>query len=50
MAEPIVADLGLELVEVEFRREAQGWILRMYLDKPGGITLDDCQAGERGAG
>lgn len=43
MAEPIVADLGMELVEVEFRREAQGWILRVYLDRPGGITLDNCK-------
>jgi len=43
LAEPILADLGLELVEVEFRREAQGMVLRVYLDRPGGITLADCQ-------
>ncbi len=43
LAEPILADLGLELVDAEFRREAQGWILRLYMDKPGGVTLDDCQ-------
>ena len=33
---------GLELVEVEYRREARGWVLRLYVDKEGGITLDDC--------
>ncbi|HWP34382.1 MAG TPA: ribosome maturation factor RimP [Thermodesulfobacteriota bacterium] len=44
LAEPIAADLGLEVVEVEFRREQGGWVLRLYLDKPGGVTLDDCAA------
>lgn len=43
LAEPILADRGMELVEVEFRREARGWILRLYVDRPGGVTLDDCQ-------
>jgi ribosome maturation factor RimP len=43
VAQPILTDGGLELVEVEFRREARGWILRLYIDKPGGVTLDDCQ-------
>lgn len=33
---------GFELVEVEFRREPRGWVLRLYVDKEGGITLDDC--------
>lgn len=43
LAEPMLADRGMELVEVEFRREARGWILRLYVDRPGGVTLDDCQ-------
>jgi ribosome maturation factor RimP len=43
LAEPILADEGLELVDVEFRREAQGWVLRLYMDRAGGVTLDDCQ-------
>ncbi len=43
LAEPILADRGLELVEVEFRRETHGWVLRIYMDKKGGVTLDDCQ-------
>ncbi len=40
---PLAEAEGLELVAVEFQRETAGWILRVYLDKAGGITLDDCQ-------
>ena len=43
LAEPILADRMLELVQVEFQREARGWILRLYIDHPSGVTLDDCQ-------
>jgi ribosome maturation factor RimP len=32
----------MELVELEYKREGQGMVLRVYLDKPGGVTLDDC--------
>lgn len=35
---------GLELVDVEFIKEAGLWYLRYYVDKPGGVTLDDCQS------
>lgn len=40
--EPLLFQAGLELVDIEYRREAKGWVLRLYLDKEGGITLDDC--------
>jgi ribosome maturation factor RimP len=43
VAEPILAERGLELVEVELQREGRGWILRLYMDRAGGVTLDDCQ-------
>lgn len=33
---------GMELVHVEFQREAGGRILRLYIDRPGGVTLNDC--------
>jgi ribosome maturation factor RimP len=33
---------GLELVHLEYQREAGGRILRLFIDKPGGVTLDDC--------
>jgi ribosome maturation factor RimP len=32
----------MELVEIEYRRESKGWVLRLYIDKPDGVTLDDC--------
>lgn len=41
---------GLELVHVEFQREAGGRILRLYIDQPGGVTLDDCVNISRQAG
>ena len=40
---PTVAELGYELVEVEFVKEAAGWVLTLYIDSPDGITLDDCE-------
>ena len=43
IAIPLFMELGLELVDVEFRREANGWILRLFIDKPGGVVLGDCQ-------
>lgn len=43
LARPLAEADGLELVAVEFLREGGGWVLRVYIDKPGGITLDDCQ-------
>ena len=42
LAEPILVGEGMELVEIEYRREAQGWVLRLMIDKEGGVTLDDC--------
>jgi ribosome maturation factor RimP len=34
---------GVELVDVEFRRESAGWVLRVFIDKAGGVSLDDCK-------
>jgi len=42
LADPILRDEGMELVETEYRREARGWVLRLYIDKERGVTLDDC--------
>jgi ribosome maturation factor RimP len=41
-AEPLLADMGMELVEIQFRREGHGWVLRLFIDKEGGVTIDDC--------
>lgn len=40
---PLVADKGFELVDVEYVKEGGNWYLRAYIDKPGGITVDDCE-------
>jgi ribosome maturation factor RimP len=42
IAQPLLDSLGIELVELEFRKEGHGMVLRLYIDKPGGIMLDDC--------
>lgn len=42
LAEPLCRGEGVELVHVEYGREHGGRTLRIYLDKSGGITLDDC--------
>ena len=42
LAEPLCRSEGMELVHVEYQREPGGRTLRIYLDKPGGVTLDDC--------
>lgn len=43
MLEPIMEEHQFELVDVEWVREAGNWYLRAYVDKEGGITLDDCE-------
>jgi ribosome maturation factor RimP len=50
LAAPIFADLGLELVEVQFRREKAGWVLRLIIYRPTGITVDDCATVSREVG
>lgn len=42
LAEPLCAAEGMELIHVEYQREAGGRILRVYVEKPGGVSLDDC--------
>ncbi|HEX7127077.1 MAG TPA: ribosome maturation factor RimP [Thermodesulfobacteriota bacterium] len=47
LAEPVAAALGLEVIDIEYRREGGGWVLRLFIDKPGGVSLDDCTAMSR---
>ena len=47
MLAPIVEAAGFELVDVEYVKEAGNWYLRGYIDKPGGITVNDCEAVSR---
>ena len=44
LAAPIAEKLGLELWDVEYIREAGQWFLRVYIDKDGGVSIDDCEA------
>lgn len=50
-AQAIVADtltaMGLDLVDVEYVREGKTWYLRFFIDKRGGVTLDDCANASR---
>ncbi len=41
-AEELLPSLGLELFDVQFRREGHGWVLRLYIDREDGVSLDDC--------
>ena len=41
-ADSLLPAMGLELFDVQFRREGHGWVLRLMVDKEEGVTLDDC--------
>lgn len=41
---PIIDSLGMELVEVDFSKTRQGDALTVFIDKEGGVSLDDCEA------
>ena len=43
LIEALVADEGCELVDITYQREPQGWVLRVYIDRSGGVTIADCQ-------
>jgi ribosome maturation factor RimP len=40
---PVLEKSGFELVDIEYQKEGPNWYLRVYIDKPNGITVDDCQ-------
>ena len=44
---PIMEENNFELVDVEYVKEAGTWYLRAYIDKPGGINVDDCEVVSR---
>ena len=43
LIEPVLAAEGLELVDVEYKKEGPNWVLRIFIDKEKGITVGDCQ-------
>jgi ribosome maturation factor RimP len=42
LVEPVLEDMDFELVDVEYLSRHGKWVLRLYIDKEGGVTLDDC--------
>ena len=50
LVEPVVVYAGMELIDVEYGREPSGMVLRLIIDKPGGVTIDDCSHISRQAG
>lgn len=42
LAQPLAAELGLTLWDVTFTKEGADWYLRIFIDKPGGVSIDDC--------
>ena len=43
LAEEAISRSGYELVDLEYRREPGGWTVRLFIDRPGGVTLEDCK-------
>ena len=43
LIEPVLSIEGLELVDVEYKKEGKNWVLRIFIDKEGGVTVADCQ-------
>lgn len=44
LVEPYIEEQGLELVDVEYVKEGAHWYLRVFIDKVGGVDLNDCQS------
>lgn len=42
LVEPLLHEIGFEMVDIEFQFERGRWILRVFIDKEGGVTVDDC--------
>ncbi len=43
MLRPTVEEMGYEIVDVEFVKEGPNWYLRVFVDKEGGVSIDDCE-------
>ena len=44
---PVAKELGVEIVDIEYVKEAGEYYLRIYIDKEGGVTIDDCESVSR---
>lgn len=43
LVRPSIEDMGIEFWGVEYRRQGRSGLLRIYIDKPGGVVVDDCE-------
>lgn len=43
LSKPVVEEAGCELWDVEYVREAGSWYLRVFIDKEGGVSIEDCE-------
>lgn len=48
--EPALEGMGYELVDLEYRREERGWVVRLFVDRDNGVNLDDCVTVSREVG
>ena len=48
IVEPVIRDMGLTLWDVRFEKEGAYWYLRIFIDKEGGVDIDDCERVSRG--
>lgn len=44
LLQPVFKGVNLELVDVTYTKEGNGWYLRIFIDKPGGVGIEDCQS------
>ncbi len=47
---PVCLAEGMELIHVEYQREPAGWVLRLFIEKPGGVGIEDCSRVSRQIG
>lgn len=47
IAEPYAKEMGLDLVDAEYKKEGQGMYLRLFVDRKGGVSIDECEAFSR---
>ena len=47
LAEPVIEEMGLMLWDVRYEKEGSSWYLRYFIEKEGGVTIDDCEAFSR---
>lgn len=47
LAQPLAAEMGYEYVDTEYAKEGRDWMLTVYIDKPGGVQIEDCEVYSR---